>query len=477
MCCLELREELMKPSSDYTSTGKYASVAARTATSRALPEEFIQVRSKSMWRLSFVGMTITTFNVIVSLTVGFNERVSNDMWVGAGIMLGLVASAWFARKKRLMASLISLSLGLNVSIILGDLCYGEYTERLLYLLLAVAVSGFGLDRRALVVTSVMTFLGLVGLSLMMPGEFRLGPKTFPSLLIDITAILIAASILFYVNASVTRDALSQARDKHEESEHQRQIAEQAASHAEVANNSKSMFLANVSHELRTPLNAILGYVELIQEESEDDDQAWYVDELGRVHSAAGQLLGLINDVLDLSKMEAGRLQIIAVEFELGELLSELEDIITPLASAQGNTLIFHGMERACAMHTDRMRLKQVVLNLLSNSVKFTQNGEVSVHIHHFEREARAPWLGIEVRDTGIGMTVPQLQRIFEPFLQGSAGTSHQYGGTGLGLALSRRICAMLGGEIHVESVWGKGSTFTVEIPCQWSADQPEDDGV
>jgi signal transduction histidine kinase len=467
----------MKPTSDYTSTGKYASVAARVATSRALPEEFIQVRSKSMQRLAFVGMAITTFNVGVSLTVGFNERVVNDVWVAAGIMVGMVVSAWCARKQRLYASIIGLSFGLNVSVIVGDIFYGEYTERLLYLLLGVAVSGFGLDRRALITTSTMTFLGLVVLCLMMPGDFRLGPTAFPSLLIDLTAILIAATILFYVNASVTREALGQARDKHEESEHQRQLAEQAASHAEVANNSKSMFLANVSHELRTPLNAILGYVELIQEESEDEGQAWYVDELGRVHSAAGQLLGLINDVLDLSKMEAGRLQIIAVEFELGELLSELEDIITPLADAQGNTLVFHGVERACAMNTDRMRLKQVVLNLLSNSVKFTQDGEVSVHIHRFEREAREPWLGIEVRDTGIGMTTPQLQRIFEPFLQGSAGTSHQYGGTGLGLALSRRICAMLGGEIHVESVWGEGSTFTVEIPCHWRTEQPGDDGV
>ncbi len=248
---------------------------------------------------------------------------------------------------------------------------------------------------------------------------------------------------------------------------QRQVAEQAASQAEVANNSKSMFLANVSHELRTPLNAILGYVELIQEESEDEGENKYEEELGRVHGAAHQLLGLINDVLDLSKIEAGRLQMVPTQFDLCKLCDELDDLLSPLAKSQQNELVFHGVSDACSITTDRMRLKQVLVNLLSNAVKFTHGGRVDVKLVRFESEQGEPWVGIEVRDTGIGMTEEQLTRIFEPFLQGSAGTSHQYGGTGLGLALSRRICAMLGGHIEVTSVWGEGSVFTVELPCQW----------
>lgn len=434
----------------------------------------LERRCKGMFNLALVGMTLTALNVMISATGGVHPRFFNDVGVGVGIFTGYALSAILARGKRLSASLSAATLGMILPIVIGDLIHGDYTERLLYLLLAVSIPSFGLDRRFLLGFYLVTFFSVLSLIFLMPGDMRLGPDGFRTLLLDLVLILTGAVALFWVNLKQTNEAIEELWDERQRATQARAQAEQEARRAEVANNSKSMFLANVSHELRTPLNAIMGYVELVREEAELEAlELWYDEELGHVHQASGQLLQLINDVLDLSKIEAGRLSIVAGSFELDELLEELVELVEPLAEARGNVLILEQQE--CPGYTlcsDRLRLKQVLLNLLSNAVKFTSEGEIRIGVEDVSAEHEdegGAWIRIEVCDQGIGMSREQMERIFEPFLQASESTAHQYGGTGLGLALSRRICTLLQGSIWVESGGqGEGASFFVEIPCQWS---------
>jgi len=233
----------------------------------------------------------------------------------------------------------------------------------------------------------------------------------------------------------------------------------AREEAESANISKSQFLTSMSHELRTPLNAIIGYSEMLMEEAEADDRDNDVADLQRVLSSARQLLHLINDILDLSKIEAGRMDAVASEFDVAGLLEEAADTVRPNVEKNGSTLkleIAADVEAAC---TDAFKLNQCVLNILSNAAKFTKNGEIIVSAR---RAGDA--IEIAVRDTGIGMTEEQIGRLFNAFEQADAMTARRYGGTGLGLALTRRIMQVLGGDVSVESVYGEGSTFTLRFP-------------
>lgn len=433
-------------------------------------EIVLERRCKGMFNLALLGMTLTTINVCISST---NDRFVNDFGVGAGIFIGYALSAIFARRRMLSASLTAATLGMILPIVIGDLIHGEYTERLLYLLLAVSLPSFGLNRRFLIGFYAITFASVIALIVLMPGELHLGPQPFRTLLLDLAIILTGAVALFWVNLKQTNEAIQELWEEQQKAKQARADAEQAASRAEIANNSKSMFLANVSHELRTPLNAIMGYVDLVREEAELDElELWYDEELGYVYQASNQLLQLINDVLDLSKIEAGRLSIVASTFELDELVHELVELIEPLAVANGNRLVLE--HRACEGYmlcTDRLRLKQVLVNLLSNAVKFTQDREIRLSIKDISANHQCDpgaWIAIAVSDQGIGMSSDQMARIFEPFLQATEETAHRYGGTGLGLALSRRICTLLKGSIWVESEGeGKGSTFHVELPCVW----------
>jgi signal transduction histidine kinase/DNA-binding response OmpR family regulator/CHASE3 domain sensor protein len=229
----------------------------------------------------------------------------------------------------------------------------------------------------------------------------------------------------------------------------------------AASRHKSEFLANMSHELRTPLNAIIGIAEMLREDAEDDGQDALVEPLGRIHRAGGHLLHLINEILDLSKIEAGKLELHLEEVELAAAIREFAATAEPLAARNGNRLIVEYPQDIGSIRSDTTRLRQIVLNLLSNACKFTEQGQVRLSLR-----ADPDWLTISVADTGIGMTAEQIGRLFREFSQADSSTTRRYGGTGLGLAISRKLARLMGGDITIESAPGVGTTFTVRLPVQ-----------
>ena len=236
---------------------------------------------------------------------------------------------------------------------------------------------------------------------------------------------------------------------------------------EVAGQHKSQFLANMSHELRTPLNAIIGYSEILYEDVADLGQENLGRDLKKIEGAGRHLLGLINDILDLSKVEAGKMEVFLEPVEIVPLLEEVRSLIVPLAEKNGNSLEIRSAKNLGSIRTDRTKLKQSLLNILSNGSKFTQNGKLTVVAERFD--ADRPMVRFAISDSGIGMTDEQLGRLFQAFSQADASTSKKYGGTGLGLAISRRFCQLLGGDITVASKLGEGSTFTITLPAESQA--------
>jgi signal transduction histidine kinase len=228
-----------------------------------------------------------------------------------------------------------------------------------------------------------------------------------------------------------------------------------------ASQHKSQFLANMSHELRTPLNAIIGVSEMLREDAEALKQD--TEPLDRVLGAARHLLVLINDILDLSKIEAGRMELQLETFPLRPLIDDVIKTIEPLAAKNGNQLAVHCDGAIGTMHADQMRLRQALLNLMSNANKFTERGTICIAARQQQGGSR-DWVTISVSDTGIGMTTEQMGKLFQEFSQADASTTRKYGGTGLGLVISRRFCQMMGGDITVASEPGRGSTFTIRLP-------------
>jgi signal transduction histidine kinase/putative methionine-R-sulfoxide reductase with GAF domain len=230
---------------------------------------------------------------------------------------------------------------------------------------------------------------------------------------------------------------------------------------EIASQHKSEFLANMSHELRTPLNAIIGYSEMLQEEVEDLGEASLLPDLQKINAAGKHLLGLINNVLDLSKIEAGRMDLFLETFEVGQLVQDVVGVVQPLVEKNGNRLLVDVEDGLGAMHADLTKVRQALFNLLSNAAKFTERGTVELRVARAETSIR-----FTVIDSGIGMSEEQLGRLFEAFSQAETSTARRYGGTGLGLAISRHFCRLMGGDISVVSQPGQGSTFTIRLPLR-----------
>jgi signal transduction histidine kinase/DNA-binding response OmpR family regulator len=242
--------------------------------------------------------------------------------------------------------------------------------------------------------------------------------------------------------------------------------------AEEHDRAKSQFLANMSHELRTPLTAVIGYSEILIEEAREADQEEFLPDLQQIHTQSKHLLSLINDLLDMSKIEAGKVQLFLETFDLGTMVREVATTVRPLVDKNGNVLSVQAAEGLGTMHTDVTRLRQCLLNLLSNASKFTEKGTVTLTVSR-EKENGDDWILFCVADTGIGLTPDQMRRLFQAFTQADLSTTRKYGGTGLGLAITRRLCQMMGGDISVQSVKDKGSTFTIRLPSDARRRPPE----
>jgi GAF domain-containing protein/CheY-like chemotaxis protein len=276
---------------------------------------------------------------------------------------------------------------------------------------------------------------------------RKAPGEFPQEVIELLRTFATQSALAIQNARLFRELEAKSQE------------------LEVASRHKSEFLANMSHELRTPLNAIIGYSEMLQEEARDQNAESFVPDLQRINAAGKHLLELINGVLDLSKIEAGKMELYLESFEVGSLVRDVAAVLEPLALKNANRLEVECAPDIGAMRADLTKLRQTLFNLLSNACKFTERGVVSVAVTR-EPTADGDSILFAVSDTGIGMTPEQMARLFEEFGQVDASTTRRYGGTGLGLALSRRLCRMMGGDITVASEPGHGSTFTIRLPAE-----------
>jgi PAS domain S-box-containing protein len=261
--------------------------------------------------------------------------------------------------------------------------------------------------------------------------------------------------------AVLRDVTERKRAE-EELQKAKDAAEVNARAAEAASRAKSAFLANMSHELRTPLTAIIGYSELIQEEAEDRGYTDFAPDLEKIQTAGRHLLAIISDVLDLSKIEADRMELYLETFGILSLIHDVAITAQPLVEENGNTLEVHCADDLGVMHADQTKVRQVLFNLLSNAAKFTEGGVITLAVTRESGE----WIRFCVTDTGIGMTHEQTQGLFEAFAQADVSTTREYGGTGLGLTISQRFCQLMGGEISVESEIGRGSTFTVRLPAE-----------
>jgi PAS domain S-box-containing protein len=235
--------------------------------------------------------------------------------------------------------------------------------------------------------------------------------------------------------------------------------------AEVANRAKSQFLANMSHELRTPLNAVIGYSEMLQEECEELGAKSLIPELGRIRDAGKHLLALVNDILDLSKIEAGRMELFLETFDVCAAVNDVSVTVGPLVEKNGNTLEVRCPADLGNVHADLTKVRQALFNLLSNAAKFTKDGSITLEVARSSDSADGQ-IEFRVRDTGIGMTSEQVARLFQPFTQADASTTREYGGTGLGLSITRKFAQMMGGDVTVESEAGRGSTFSIRLPVE-----------
>jgi signal transduction histidine kinase len=377
-----------------------------------------------------------------------------------------------------MAALISVEL-LAFTSLFGAYFYGGVSSPFLpWLLISLLLGFFYLSERPILILGLFTF-NILG--------FVIAYQTwgFPDLLsheqlsmvgwISILSATIYMSwmAIYYANMIAMRSDLEREAERHRETAIR---LREAKDMADEANRAKSIFLAKMSHELRTPLNAVIGFSEILLDDVElDGKNGGKKADLERINSAGKHLLSLVTDVLDLSKIESNHIELKINEFDLNEMVREVVATVQPMVAEKKNKLVVKCPAGLGTVSTDQTKLRQAALNLLSNSAKFTECGTITISVQRRKREA-ADWIEIQVQDTGIGVAESEIGRLFQNFGQANRSTSRKYGGTGLGLALSQKFCALMGGGISVSSELGQGSSFTIRV-LAWMKEQraTEDD--
>ncbi len=354
-----------------------------------------------------------------------------------------------------VAALATLTWSAGAGILVQD---AGSREAMMLAIMMLAVTAIGATSLASHLPSAITFI----VGILAPVALGMIGKTDPVVAVSGLAVLVATVALVATVVRTHREMAHIIRTDLQLSAAAVE-AQQARAAAEDANLAKSEFLAKMSHELRTPLNAIIGYSEMLWEDAKDQGAHGTAADLERVTTAGRHLLALITDVLDLSKIEAGRMELNVDTVDAAAVVRHVVDTSVALAAASGNVLRADGLETLGTLRTDPVKLQQVLLNLVGNACKFTHHGRIAVACRR-ERGDPSEWIVIDVADTGIGMTPPQIGRLFRQFVQADSSTTRRFGGTGLGLAISQHLCLMMGGAITVQSEHGRGSTFTLRLP-------------
>jgi signal transduction histidine kinase len=413
----------------------------------------------SLWAGGFVAPE--------ELQVTFVTYVLAD---AAGIaVFGSLILAWY-REPRLDANILTISVVITgvAALIAGLVAWTGYPISYLFLPLFLW-AGFRAGARAVTLAATAIIIIAIVSTMRGVGPFVADTANESILLLDGFMAVITFTGLIVVAVRAQQLAAEAALEAHNRMLEQRvrertaEIEDKSRQLAE-ASDRKSQFLASMSHELRTPLNAIIGLTEMMVTNSVRFGTEKAQEPLRRVNAAGTHLLGLINEVLDLSKIEAGKLELNPEPVDLARLIDEVIGTAGQLAEKNKNRLVVEAPQNVGALTADSMRLKQILLNLLSNACKFTKDGEVALRVREVV-DGRA-WIELAVADTGIGLTAEQQAKLFQDFTQADSLTARRYGGTGLGLALSRRLARMMGGDVTVASEAGKGSVFTVRMPAQ-----------
>jgi len=405
-----------------------------------------------------IGVTMAVATVSSVATRGPNPQAVG-LAVGTVLTFASVGLVWLTRKPWVVASATILACYLPVTWVIwtgfGPVGPAAIGQPLLVVFGYVTGGRRGaLFALALAVAQAAALL----LALRQGWTFREPDEGYAMLFqVTITLVTVLVTVVLDVYEQSRMRATAEASAAYEALSEVHVQANQARDAAVRASRAKSIFLANMSHELRTPLNAIIGYAELLEEDLPDDSAQ---SDLRRIHDAGRHLLELVNDVLDMSRIEADRLMLAPADFDLRELLADLEGRLIPAAQQRGNRLAIDVLDEPLVLHADRLRVDQVLTNLLSNAIKFTERGEVVVEVHP---EAEA--VRIDVVDSGRGMDEALQARCFRPFEQAhGASAGRDQGGTGLGLAISHQLMEAMGGDLSVASVLGEGSRFTLRLP-------------
>jgi len=378
----------------------------------------------------------------------------------------------FTKNLQLVA-LISVEM-LAFASLFGSFHYGGVSSPLLpWLLIALLLGFFYLSNRPLLVLGIFTvnLLGFGGAYLLNHGFDQRVPldklTTVGWISIVSATVYMSWMAIYYVSVIALQSDLEREAERHRSTAVR---LRQAKELAEQANLSRSIFLAKMSHEFRTPLNAVIGYSELLLEHRQDSGAGEQeLEDLGRINAAGRHLLSLVTDVLDLSHIESNTVELSVETFSLETFIRNVASTAGPLMNDNGNRLVVKSSAQLSEISTDPTKLRQVVLNLLSNAAKFTRKGTITLSA---SREARpgGDWIEIVVEDTGIGIDKADIGKLFQEFRQATANTYNKYGGTGLGLAVSQKLCALMGGGISVDSEPGRGSAFSVRLPAALNAE-------